>query len=335
MISEVLEKYKVGLDDTFKAITEKGVSTSGMSILGIGEGVRSISGEGGGFLDTWLTENGYPELIQPTLVDYERSKAMNNDSSTTWDAFKGTSNVLATIPGSVIIDPKGFTIVQTSALDYNKHVMYIGENVNISGVNLTNYFRNTPRLVTFKPTDIPNATNTSNMFVFSGVHGKVKLNAPLVENADSMFSNCWNLEEIELLTNGQAISLSYTFQWSQKLKKINFGNVEVNATVITGLIQYSISLEEVLGTINISAITSTSNVFNTTPSLKEIRLKGLAISGLSFQQSPLLSVESMVYLFENAATVSGTYYIYLGTTNLAKLTDGQKAIATNKGWRLS
>ena len=35
------------------------------------------------------------------------------------------------------------------------------------------------------------------------------------------------------------------------------------------------------------------------------------------------------------ATVTSTKTLYLGSTNLSKLTDEDKAIATNKGWTLA
>ena len=58
--------------------------------------------------------------------------------------------------------------------------------------------------------------------------------------------------------------------------------------------------------------------------------------------SPKLTVDSLMVVIsalydftgkgESIADISGK--LYLGSTNLAKLTDEQKAIATNKGWSL-
>ena len=50
--------------------------------------------------------------------------------------------------------------------------------------------------------------------------------------------------------------------------------------------------------------------------------------------STKLTVESIMNVINQAATVTGKR-MTLGSTNLAKLTDEQKAVATNKGWTLA
>ena len=42
----------------------------------------------------------------------------------------------------------------------------------------------------------------------------------------------------------------------------------------------------------------------------------------------------LVTILNNLATVTNTKTLTMGATNLAKLTDDEKAIATNKGWTL-
>ena len=51
-----------------------------------------------------------------------------------------------------------------------------------------------------------------------------------------------------------------------------------------------------------------------------------------------LTVDSLLSLFnalKDYSSEGGTYTCTIGSTNLAKLTDEQKAIATNKGWTLA
>ena len=56
---------------------------------------------------------------------------------------------------------------------------------------------------------------------------------------------------------------------------------------------------------------------------------------LDLSPCPNLTKESLLNVFNEAADVtSSPKTLTLGSTNLAKLTDEDKAIATNKGWTL-
>ena len=61
---------------------------------------------------------------------------------------------------------------------------------------------------------------------------------------------------------------------------------------------------------------------------------GLKVN-LNLSSCPLLTKESILNVFNKAANVkSSSKTLTLGSTNLSKLTDAEKAIATNKGWVL-
>lgn len=68
--------------------------------------------------------------------------------------------------------------------------------------------------------------------------------------------------------------------------------------------------------------------------LREIRFEGVFAGDASFDHCPL-SYESIMSLFNCLQNLTGTgttYVLTLGTANLAKITDMEKAIATEKGW---
>ena len=81
--------------------------------------------------------------------------------------------------------------------------------------------------------------------------------------------------------------------------------------------------------------------FQSCTNLENITFEGTLVgNGLNLQWSPLLSkasIESVINCLEDkSADTSGTSWVVtLGTANLAKLTDAEKAIATQKGWTLS
>lgn len=87
---------------------------------------------------------------------------------------------------------------------------------------------------------------------------------------------------------------------------------------------------------------STDNgMFESVPNLEEIRFaKETMKINLSIPSLSKLSVESLLSILyglkDYRENTSGkTYTLTLGKTNLAKLTDEQKAIATEKGWTLA
>lgn len=60
--------------------------------------------------------------------------------------------------------------------------------------------------------------------------------------------------------------------------------------------------------------------------------KNIKVSLSDFTSSTKLSSEQLEAIINNLNTVSTTQILKLGATNLVKLTEGQIAIAINKGW---
>lgn len=88
----------------------------------------------------------------------------------------------------------------------------------------------------------------------------------------------------------------------------------------------------------VSAQTPWSNTFISCTKLREIRFEGeIGTDGLSFANSKQLSYESLMSVIgclKDYSAEETTHTVTLGTENLAKLTDGEKAMATEKGWTL-
>ena len=84
-----------------------------------------------------------------------------------------------------------------------------------------------------------------------------------------------------------------------------------------------------------SNVTSMVGMFYMCSSLTTLGgFTGLKVD-LNLSSCPLLTKESILNVFNKAANVtSSPKTLTLGATNLSKLTDAEKAIATNKGWVL-
>ena len=135
----------------------------------------------------------------------------------------------------------------------------------------------------------------------------------------NMFYGCGNLITIPQLNTSNVTNISYMFQGCSKLASIPL--------------------------LDCSKVTSASSIFNPSYYGDHIYLtdlggfKNLKVD-LDIQKAPNLTVQSIMNVINNlydfrANGESTTRTLQLGTTNLNKLTDEQKAVATNKGWSLT
>ena len=76
-----------------------------------------------------------------------------------------------------------------------------------------------------------------------------------------------------------------------------------------------------------------SDVFSNCSNLESIHMHGMKVS-FDISASTRFTHEALVEILNNLATVTTSRTLTMGSTNLAKLTDADKAIATGKGWTL-
>lgn len=79
------------------------------------------------------------------------------------------------------------------------------------------------------------------------------------------------------------------------------------------------------------------NWFGYCYALENLTIQGeIKLNGLNLSDSSKLTHDSLMSIINALeAKTNGTWTVTLGTTNLAKLTDAEKAIATQKGWTLA
>ena len=86
--------------------------------------------------------------------------------------------------------------------------------------------------------------------------------------------------------------------------------------------------------LDLSAGTDFSNAWSWCNHLTTLGGFGAIKENFDLSSCPKLTVESLMNVINQAATVTGKT-MTLGSTNLAKLTDEQKSVATSKGWTLA
>lgn len=160
-----------------------------------------------------------------------------------------------------------------------------------------------------QPNDTENVTNMSNMFYnCANLTTTPQLNTSKVTNMASMFYYCNKLTTIPLLDTSNVTS---TYQM--------FSNCSSLTTVPA---------------LNVDKVTRMNDMFGNCTNLKSILMTNIGVN-LNIASSTKFEREDLLTILNNLKTVTSSQRLTMGDTNLAKLTDEDKAIATNKGWTLA
>ena len=151
------------------------------------------------------------------------------------------------------------------------------------------------------------------------VHAIITGTSSTGNTGDAVFKGCTKLQEVYLAPNTKKIGYSI------------FYNCFALKTV---------SLPSTITEDTYNCLTSTSSsyyAFDGCTALEDVQLGQDWNMSLRLNVSNNLTVDSMVAMFNSLKDLTGTTAktLTLGSTNLAKLTDEQKAIATNKNWTLA
>lgn len=129
-----------------------------------------------------------------------------------------------------------------------------------------------------------------------------------VTDTSYMFSGCISLTSIPQLDTSKVTDMKYMLYNCNKL------------TTVPAL--------------DVSNATNMDSIFTGCSSLKSILMTGMKVS-FNISVSTQFEESDLVTILNNLATVTTTKTLTMGATNLAKLSDEQKKIATDKGWTLA
>lgn len=156
--------------------------------------------------------------------------------------------------------------------------------------------------------DTSNVTNMSNMFTdCSSLVTIPKLNTSKVTNMSNMFNYCSSLISVPQLNTSKVTGMFSMFKYCSKLTTIP--------------------------QMDVSNVTDMASMFYGCSSLKSILMTGMKVN-FDISASQKFEKSDLVTILNNLATVTSAKTLKMGSTNLAKLTAEEKAIATNKGWTL-
>lgn len=172
----------------------------------------------------------------------------------------------------------------------------------------------------------------------------------------NFFGNCYKLTDVPQLNTSNAVFLNNMFAYCRSLTNPPLLNMDKCATItymfigcenLTTIPLYNTSnVDQMIGTfgnctkleivpaLDVSKVTAMNKVFEGCTNLKSILMTGMKVS-FDISASTRFERTDLVTILNNLATVTTAKTLTMGATNLAKLTDEDKLIATNKGWTLA
>ena len=153
-----------------------------------------------------------------------------------------------------------------------------------------------------------------------------------VTKLDYAWYHCHKLVDLPVIDTSKVVSFNCTWDMCMSLrifpqfdfsKGIKFQNTWRDCANMTDMPQ-----------LDLSSGTDFSYAWMGCHNLVNLGGFGKIKASFDLSDSDVLTVDSLMNIINQAATVTGKTMTF-GSTNLAKLTDAQKAVATNKGWTLS
>lgn len=207
--------------------------------------------------------------------------------------------------------------------------------LNTSKVNNMKYmFSGDYNIITSQHLDLQNVKDTSHMFRDCNELTSVSLsNTSKVTNMANMFYSCYKLTTIQQLDTSSVTNMTNMFNGCQNLAVIPQFDTS-NVTIMESMFNSCMKLK-IIPQFNISKVTNAEGMFLWCSNLEIIHMININ-ANLSISSSTKFTREALLEIIGNLKPqTSGSKKLTMGSTNLAKLTDEDKKIATDKGWTLA
>ena len=181
--------------------------------------------------------------------------------------------------------------------------------------------------------DWENVNDCSRMFYNCSIITSIpNMNTSKVTNMGYMFSNCSRLTSVPAMDTSKVTNMTYMFYYCSSLTSIPSMDTSkvTNMSTMFGACSSLTSIPSM----DTSKVTDMGYMFTNCSNLESIHMHGTKVS-FDISASTKFTREALVEILNNLATVTTSPTLTMGSTNLAKLTDADKAIATGKGWKLA
>ena len=207
--------------------------------------------------------------------------------------------------------------------------------INLSNVqNCENVFRGCSNLTTCEISDFSNATTINGLFANCKKLTNIpsQLITPKVKDTGFMFYGCNVLTTAPEMNTSNVTTMTKMFYDCNRLTTVPLYDTS-KVTTMQEMFYFDYSLETIPA-FDCTNVTNMQYIFTNCRNLKSILMTNIGVS-LNISASTLFERADLVTILNNLKTVTTTKTLKMGATNLAKLTDEDKLIATNKGWTLA
>ena len=255
-------------------------------------------------------------------------------------------------------DAKNVDLTMISPKNEKSLYALIFRNTNIVNIDVSNWdtsnitsfnfaFASNPNLksVDFADWNVSNVTSFYAMFDGCNEIKKIDISKWVTSSATNMawMFNGNSLKHLDVsnFNTSKVTNMNNMFSHCNSLSKLDISNFDTSNVLNFGSVfsNWSTACEELnISGLNLTRCTSINNTFTGTKfnviRCDGLRLPNIDMSNIGLNSSTSLTVDSIVGLLNALPQSDKGYSFQIGSVNIAKLSDEQKAIATNKGWTL-
>lgn len=151
-------------------------------------------------------------------------------------------------------------------------------------------------------------------------------------NMESFFRACSQTSAFPAMDTSSATNIGWMYFSCALLTEVPMTDTS-NVTNAQWAFSYDYQLV-CIPALDFGKVTNLTSSFTSCVRLEEIHIKNIGVS-FDISSSTKFAREALVEIIGNLKTVTTNQTLTMGATNLAKLTEADRAVATGKGWTLA